>query len=348
MTPLQMLPSALLAWYDEGHRSLPWRDEVSPYRTWVSEIMLQQTRVAAVIPYFTRFMEAFPSVEALAAAEESQLMALWQGLGYYSRARNLHKAAREIMDLHGGTFPNTYAKIRTLSGVGEYTAGAIASIAFGETIPAVDGNVLRVAARLTDCDENILSPAVRRRFTEEMRAVIPHDRPGDFNQALMELGAMVCLPNTEPKCSQCPCRSFCLAHANGRQTELPVRIKPQGKRKEEYTVFILRQNGNEAVRRRSESGLLAGLWEFPNVTGTLTEAQVAEQLAQWQISPHHWLKKEKKKHIFTHIIWEMTVYTIETMGDGCSDWCWRNTENAQQYPMPTAFSKLSTPIGENA
>ena len=300
-----------------------------------------------MIPDFTRFMDTFPTVESLAAAEESQLMALWQGLGYYSRARNLHKAAREIMDLHGGTFPNTYAKIRTLPGVGEYTAGAIASIAFGEAVPAVDGNVLRVAARLTDCDENILSPAVRRRFTEEMQAVIPHDRPGDFNQALMELGAMVCLPNTTPQCSRCPCRDFCLARATGREATLPVRIKPQGKRKEEYTVFILQQNGSEAVRRRSESGLLAGLWEFPNVPGILTEAQVAEQLAQWQISPHHWLKKEKKKHIFTHIIWEMTVYTIETMGDGCTDWCWRNTENAQQYPMPTAFSKLSTPIGEN-
>ncbi len=348
MTPLQQLPPALLAWYDAGHRSLPWRDAVSPYRTWVSEIMLQQTRVAAVIPYFTRFMETFPTVEALANAEEEQLMALWQGLGYYSRARNLHKAAKEIMDTHGGAFPNTFAHIRTLSGVGEYTAGAIASIAFGEAVPAVDGNVLRVAARLTDCDENILSPAVRRRFTEEMQSVMPHHRPGDFNQALMELGAMVCLPNAAPKCDVCPCRGFCLAHVRGRETALPVRIKPQGKRKEEHTVFILRKDNREAVRRRSESGLLAGLWEFPNTAGTLSEEQAAQQLGAWSVTPHRWLKKEKKKHVFTHIIWEMTVYTIEIVGEGCGDWHWRNSDNADSYPMPTAFSKLSTPTGENA
>lgn len=340
MTPLQQLPTPLLAWYDKEHRSLPWRDEVSPYRTWVSEIMLQQTRVAAVIPYFTRFMETFPTVEALANAEEPQLMTLWQGLGYYSRARNLHKAAKEIAELHEGKFPNTYAKIRTLSGVGEYTAGAIASIAFGEAVPAVDGNVLRVVARLTDDEENILLPAVRRRVTEALTTTIPHDRPGDFNQAMMELGATVCLPNRSPKCSECPCRTICLAHARGRTEVLPVRIKPQGKRRERYTVFILQQDGFVAVRQRNASGLLAGLWEFPNIEGALTEEQAAAQLNEWGLSPHKWLKKEEKKHIFTHIVWEMTVYTIETTGNGHPDWHWRSRDNADKYPMPTAFSKL--------
>ena len=341
MTPLQQISAPLLAWYDAGHRSLQWREIVSPYRTWVSEIMLQQTRVAAVIPYFQRFMAAFPSVEALAAAEEGQLMALWQGLGYYSRARNLHKAARDIVGNYAGVFPDNFADIRKLPGIGDYTAGAIASIAFGEAVPAVDGNVLRVVARLTDCEENILSPALRRRVTAELQAVIPRDRSGDFNQAMMELGAMVCLPNTPPRCEECPCRAFCQGYESGRAASLPVREKNAAKRRETYTVFVLRRAGSEAVVQRSSQGLLASLWEYPNVLGTLSETEAARQLSGWQVVPHKWLKKEKKRHIFTHIVWDMTVYTIEITGDGCKEWCWRNHDNAADYPMPTAFSKLS-------
>lgn len=339
-TILQQLPSPLIAWYDAAHRSLPWRETVSPYRTWVSEIMLQQTRVSAVIPYFERFMEALPTVEALAAADESQLLALWQGLGYYSRARNLQKAAKTIVHDLDGAFPDTYEELLRLTGVGEYTAGAIASIAFHRPVPAVDGNVLRVVARLTDCSDNILNEAVRCRFREELSQVIPHDRPGDFNQALMELGALVCLPNTEPKCDSCPCRHFCLACKGGHQTTLPVREKDKGKRKEKKTVFILRRGEGEAVRQRPKEGLLASLWEYPNVEGTLNEQQAAAQLSNWNIVPHKWLKTANKKHVFTHIIWEMTVYTIEIMGEGCIEWSWRNEENADDYPMPTAFSKL--------
>lgn len=337
---LQQLPAPLLAWYDSARRHLPWRETVSPYRTWVSEIMLQQTRVSAVIPYFERFMEALPTVESLAAAKEAQLLALWQGLGYYSRARNLQKAAKTIVNDLGGLFPDTYEELLKLTGVGEYTAGAIASIAFHRPVPAVDGNVLRVAARLTDCSDNILNEAVRRRFRQELQEVIPHDRPGDFNQALMELGALVCLPNTEPKCEVCPCRQFCLACKSGHQTMLPVREKDKGKRKEEKTVFILRRSDCEAVRQRPSEGLLASLWEYPNVEGTLNEQQAAAQLSDWNIIPHKWLKTAHKKHIFTHIVWEMTVYTIEIMGDGCNEWSWRNEENYHDYPMPTAFSKL--------
>lgn len=337
---LQQLPAPLLAWYDTARRSLPWREQVSPYRTWVSEIMLQQTRVSAVIPYFERFMEALPTVEALAAADESQLLALWQGLGYYSRARNLQKAAKTIVHDLGGVFPDSYEELLKLTGVGEYTAGAIASIAFHRPVPAVDGNVLRVVARLTDCSDNILNEAVRRRFREELSQVIPHDRPGDFNQALMELGALVCLPNTEPKCDSCPCRLFCLACKGGHQTTLPVREKDKGKRKEEKTVFILRRGDCEAVRQRPKEGLLASLWEYPNVEGTLNEQQAAAQLSRWNIIPHKWLKTAHRKHVFTHIIWEITVYTIEIVGEGCSEWSWRNEENADDYPMPTAFSKL--------
>lgn len=341
MTALAKLPAPLLAWYDIARRRLPWREEVSPYRTWVSEIMLQQTRVSAVIPYFERFMAALPTVEALAAAEEAQLLALWQGLGYYSRARNLQKAAKVIVNDFGGLFPDNYEQLLKLPGVGEYTAGAIASIAFSRPVPAVDGNVLRVAARLTDCSDNILNEAVRRRFREELSQVMPHDRPGDFNQALMELGALVCLPNAEPKCAECPCRAFCLAYERGHQTALPVREKPQGKRHEPRTVFILRRDGSEAVRQRPKEGLLASLWEYPNVMGTLDEQAAAAQLAAWGVIPHKWLKTAHKKHIFTHIVWEVTVYTIEIMGEGCNEWRWRNAENADDYPMPTAFSKLT-------
>ena len=337
---LAQLPAPLLAWYDTARRHLPWRETVSPYRTWVSEIMLQQTRVSAVIPYFERFMETLPTVESLAAAEDAQLLALWQGLGYYSRARNLQKAAKTIVNDFGGVFPDSYEQLLTLTGVGEYTAGAIASIAFHRPVPAVDGNVLRVVARLTDCSDNILNEAVRRRFREELNEVIPHDRPGDFNQALMELGALVCLPNTEPKCGECPCREFCLACKRGHQTTLPVREKNMGKRTEERTVFILRRGDSEAVRQRPKEGLLASLWEYPNVLGALDERAAAKQLADWGIVPHKWLKTAHKKHIFTHIVWKMTVYTIEIMGEGYSEWSWRNEENADDYPMPTAFSKL--------
>lgn len=337
---LAQLPAPLLAWYDTARRHLPWRETVSPYRTWVSEIMLQQTRVSAVIPYFERFMEALPTVESLAAAEDAQLLALWQGLGYYSRARNLQKAAKTIVNDFGGVFPDSYEQLLSLTGVGEYTAGAIASIAFHRPVPAVDGNVLRVVARLTDCSDNILNEAVRRRFREELNEVIPHDRPGDFNQALMELGALVCLPNTEPKCGECPCRDFCLAYGRGHQTTLPVREKNMGKRKEERTVFILRRGDSEAVRQRPKEGLLASLWEYPNVLGALDERAAAKQLADWGIVPHKWLKTAHKKHVFTHIIWKMTVYTIEIMGEGYSEWSWRNEKNADNYPMPTAFSKL--------
>lgn len=337
---LAQLPTPLLRWYDTARRHLPWREDVSPYRTWVSEIMLQQTRVSAVIPYFERFMEELPTVDALASAEEAQLLALWQGLGYYSRARNLQKAAKTIVGDLGGKFPDSYEELLKLTGVGEYTAGAIASIAFHRPVPAVDGNVLRVVARLSDCSDNILNESVRRRFREELEKVIPHDRPGDFNQALMELGALVCLPNTEPKCEVCPCREFCLAYARGHQTALPVREKDKGKRKEEKTVFILRRGDCEAVRQRPNEGLLASLWEYPNVEGTLNEQQAAKQLAEWDIIPHNWLKTAHKKHIFTHIVWEMTVYTIEIMGRGCNEWSWRSEENTDDYPMPTAFSKL--------
>ena len=337
---LNRLPGALLPWYRENRRVLPWREQVSAYRTWVSEIMLQQTRVAAVIPYFQRFMAAYPSVEALAACDEGQLMKLWEGLGYYSRARNLRRAAQIVAEQYGGAFPRTYEELTALPGIGDYTAGAILSIAFGEPVPAVDGNVLRLAARLTGCHDNVLEPKTRARFRRWMAEVIPSDRPGAFNQALMDLGAMVCLPNGAPLCEQCPARTFCTACEKGLQRQLPVREKKTARRVEQRTVFLLRRDGAAALRQRPATGLLAGLWEFPNVPGALTERQAAEQLAKWGLIPHQWGKSFTDKHVFTHITWEMTVFTITVQGAGPPEWVWCPDEEREKYPMPTAFGKL--------
>ena len=220
---LNRLPGALLPWYRENRRVLPWREQVSAYRTWVSEIMLQQTRVAAVIPYFQRFMAAYPSVEALAACDEGQLMKLWEGLGYYSRARNLRRAAQIVAEQYGGAFPRTYEELTALPGIGDYTAGAILSIAFGVPAPAVDGNVLRVAARVGGCRLDILDQKNRRQFRRWMEAAMPQEAPGAFNQALMDLGAGICLPGGAPLCDTCPAADFCAAREQGRQQELPVR-----------------------------------------------------------------------------------------------------------------------------
>ena len=339
---LKQLAQPLLAWYDIHRRILPWREEVSPYRTWVSEIMLQQTRVAAVLPYFQRFMEAFPTVEALAQADTERLMKLWEGLGYYSRARNLQKAACILTEQYGGRFPETYRELTALPGIGDYTAGAILSIAFGQAVPAVDGNVLRLAARLTGCDDNVLEPKTRVRFRRWMAEVIPSDRPGAFNQALMDLGAMVCLPNGAPLCEQCPARTFCTACEKGLQRQLPVREKKTARRVEQSTVFLLRQEDAIALRQRPATGLLAGLWEFPNVPGALTERQAAEQLVKWGLVPHQWGKSFTDKHVFTHITWEMTVFTITVQGAGPPEWVWCPDEEREKYPMPTAFGKLKS------
>ena len=336
---LKKLPSALLPWYDEHRRSLPWRDEVSPYRTWVSEIMLQQTRVAAVIPYFQRFMTAFPTVEALAAADSEQLMKLWEGLGYYSRARNLQKAAQIIAQQ--GIFPDTYEGLMALPGIGDYTAGAILSIAFGQAVPAVDGNVLRVASRITGSEDNILDAKTRSRFRALTAEIMPGDRPGAFNQALMDLGATVCLPNGEPLCDNCPAREFCTAYAQNRQNALPVRISKTRRRTEEKTVFLLLRHGEAALRQRPATGLLAGLWEYPHTEGTLEEADAAALLAAWGVTPHRWIKRLQFSHIFTHIRWEMTGYVVEVRGEGCADWQWCNEEERAKRAVPSAFEVLT-------
>ena len=310
MERLRALEKPLLSWYRRQARELPWRENRDPYRIWVSEIMLQQTRVAAVIPYYQRWMAELPDVAALAAVEEEKLLKLWEGLGYYSRARNLKKAAGVIMEQHGGQFPRHYAELLKLPGIGEYTAGAIASIAFGERVSAVDGNVLRVAARNALLEGDIMDTRFRREMRQRMDQATPANRPGDFNQALMDLGATVCLPGGAPLCDACPLAGFCAAHAAGREQSLPVKRKKAPRRLEEMTVFLLLHQGRVALRKRPDTGLLAGLWEFPHVPGALDEACAGAVLAFWGLRPLEWRQKIEAKHIFTHVEWHMTGYLL--------------------------------------
>ncbi len=340
---LNAMAGPLLAWYGVNKRTLPWRGTRDPYQVWVSEVMLQQTRVAAVIPYYQRWMDALPTVEALAAVDSERLMKLWQGLGYYSRARNLQKAAQVVVADYAGRFPESLDALLKLPGVGDYTAGAIASIAFGLPVPAVDGNVLRVAARVAAVRENILDPQVRKTFRAWMARAVPPACPGEFNQALMDLGATVCLPNGVPDCGRCPLAEICQANQLGLQGTLPVRAKKAGRRRENLTVYLLVRDGRTALRRRPDQGLLAGLWEFPYVQGTLDEDGAGSPLADWGLRPLNWRKKIPAKHIFTHVEWHMTGYLLAVEGD-CPDFYWADQAALDKLAVPSAFGKYMAEI----
>ena len=333
MDALEQLPIPLLEWFRDNARRLPWRDDPTPYHVWLSEVMLQQTRVAAVLGYYKRFLEKAPDVAALAALPEDKLMKLWQGLGYYSRARNLQKAAKVIMDTHGGAFPSDYAAVRALPGVGDYTAGAICSIAFGQPIPAVDGNVLRVYARICGDGGDISTPEMKKRVTQALAAVIPVHGAGAFNQALMELGATVCVPRGAPLCDRCPAQGLCVALAQGRTAELPVKAPKKPRRVEERTVWLIFRGGRVALRRRPGRGLLAGLWEFPNELG---DGPIP---AEWGIDAFPGEYAGRAKHIFTHIEWHMALRTVEAASDRLPPgWVWADCgELEQKYAVPNAF-----------
>ena len=339
----------LLAWYDQVKRDLPWRHTQNPYAIWLSEIMLQQTRVETVKGYYARFLTLFPTVQALAAAPQQQVLKAWEGLGYYSRARNLKKAAQTVVEDFGGVFPDSYDGLRRLAGVGDYTAGAILSIAFGQPVPAVDGNVLRVAARLTGDGRNVLEPKVRADFRCAMAETMPHDRPGDFNQALMDLGAAVCLPGGKPLCAQCPAASFCAARQQGTQALLPVREKKKEKREIPLTVFaMVREDGGAALRQRPDTGLLAGLWELPYVEGVLDEAAAARQLAAWGVTVLRWERTLHAKHEFTHLRWQMTGYLLTVAGAGQPDWLWADASQRRQRAIPSAFRVFTAALEDAA
>ena len=336
---LRQLPGALLPWYLEHKRDLPWRQSQNPYHIWVSEIMLQQTRVEAVKGYYARFLDRLPTVEALANADDDALHKLWEGLGYYSRVRNLKKAAQVIVGSHGGVFPRKYEEVLALPGIGEYTAGAICSIAFGQRVAAVDGNVLRVVSRLLNDPTPIDSPALKKQVKLQLEQIYP-EAAGEFTQALMELGATVCGPNRKPECQGCPCKDFCKGHAAGTAEALPVKSPKRERRQEDRTVFILSCEGMYALQKRPSKGLLAGLWQFPNVKGKLdTEAAIAA-VEETGLIPKEIYRQVEKKHIFTHVQWNMSGVYMEVRETG-GGFTWLTAEQIlEQAALPTAFRQF--------
>ncbi len=344
---LRQAAPVLADWYRKHARLLPWRENPSPYRIWLSEIMLQQTRIEAVKPYFQRFLEALPDIPALAAAPEEAVLKLWEGLGYYSRARNLQKAARICVEEYGGELPADYDRLRKLPGIGNYTAGAIASIAWGQPVPAVDGNVLRVLARLFADDADIRRPQVKREAEELIREILPEVAPGDFNQGIMELGETVCLPGGVPLCGECPWQDVCRARQQGAVDRFPVKSPPKPRRLEKRTVLRLETEGKVAIRRRPSKGLLAGLYEFPAVEGWWTEAQVRQWLESQQAVVLSVEALGRAKHIFSHVEWYMMGYRIRLARELAGDWVFVPWEELRErFPLPTALRAYGNPKTE--
>lgn len=345
------LPGRICAWYAENRRQLPWREERDPYKIWVSEIMLQQTRVEAVKPYYTRFLSELPDIAALASCPEEKLLKLWEGLGYYSRVRNMQKAACLLEN----ELPSDPKELQKLPGIGSYTAGAIASIAYGVKVPAVDGNVLRILSRVTADDTDILKASAKREAEQILTEVLQQcsdGDPGDFNQGMMDLGAGVCLPNAVPLCGRCPLADICKAHRTGRETVLPVRKKARERRIEQRTVLVIRDGERVALTRRQEKGLLGGMYEFPNLSGNLSEKAVLQTVEQQKLEPLHIKKLEQARHLFSHVEWKMTGYEVrvaafpEEMPGGMDPqeaerpgiWFLAEIEQIEKkYPIPSAY-----------
>lgn len=345
---LEQIVEPLLDWYDANHRDLPWRAGKNPYHIWISEIMLQQTRVEAVKPYFDRFIQELPTVHALAACPEEKLLKLWEGLGYYNRVRNMQKAARQIQEQHGGEFPRTYEELLELQGIGSYTAGAIASIAWDQPVPAVDGNVLRIWARLTVCREDILREKVKKEARQQLLQVMPETRSGDLNQAFMDLGSMICLPKGQANCEACPIRFACKANKEGLVSELPQRKKPKERRIEKRTVLIIRDGEKIALHKRAEKGLLAGLYELPGMGGIKSRDDVLTYLKKRQLMPLYMEKLEHAKHVFSHVEWHMEGYLVRVASldtEESGDWIFADTDTVQErYPLPSAFKAYASYI----
>ncbi|MDE6760545.1 MAG: A/G-specific adenine glycosylase [Lachnospiraceae bacterium] len=301
----------LLEWYKKNHRDLKWRNTKEPYHIWISEIMLQQTRVEAVKGYYERFLREVPNIKALSVIEEEKLLKLWEGLGYYNRARNLKKAAVQIMELYDGSFPTKYKEVVGLPGIGEYTAGAICSICFGLPTPAVDGNVLRVMVRLSDCYANIDDLKTKRMARQNLLNLYYEGNCDMLTQAFMELGAMVCIPNGVPKCQECPLKETCLAYSRDTWNKLPVRKEKKKRKIEEKTVFILHDGNQYGIRKRGSKGLLADMWEFYHVDTRLDARQAVDYISEHGFEPVLLEKEIPYTHIFTHVEWRMTAYYIE-------------------------------------
>ncbi len=353
---LNHFSTPLLEWYGANRRILPWREFPSPYRVWVSEIMLQQTRVEAVKPYFERFMKALPDIEALAQAEEETLLKLWEGLGYYNRVRNLQKAAAKVMKEYGGQMPGDYKALMELPGIGSYTAGAIASIAFGQKAPAVDGNVLRVVSRLRGDGRLITDEKVREAVRKDLEQIMPIEHPGDFNQAMMEIGACICIPNGAPLCRKCPLAKICLAHAMGKEQEYPRKQRKKPRQIQQKSILVIRSGTKVVIRKRADKGLLAGMYEPPSIEGFCTAEETAQYLVNRGFRVMELQLLPDAKHIFTHIEWHMKGYLVrvdqvstgkvlEDMGKD-EDWLLVETEETKKkYPIPSAFAAYGKYLG---
>ena len=349
-----VLCATLLAWRKSAPdtRDLPWRDEPTPYHVWISEIMLQQTRAAVVRGYYLRFLDALPNVRALAAVDDDALMKLWQGLGYYSRARNLKRAAEVIVEKHDGQLPKDFDALLALPGIGRYTASAIASFAYGEPRPAVDGNFLRVAARVTANPIDIAKDTSKRALEAALASSYPTGRDaGLLNEAFMDLGATVCLPNGAPLCHTCPAMRLCLAHEYGTEQDYPIKTALKARRKERRTVLLLSCGEKIAIRKRPARGLLAGLWEYPNLEGKLSKRAVRVLLESEGFDVRDIALLPPARHIFSHIEWELTGWAVsvaernepplmaaEEMDGAPAPLLWvRREELADKYSIPTAF-----------
>lgn len=333
---LHQLPGALLPWYAKNKRDLPWRQDKDPYHIWLSEIMLQQTRVEAVKGYYARFLAALPTVADLAKADDEVLYKLWEGLGYYSRVRNLKKAAQVIMADYGGQFPTNHKDVLALPGIGEYTAGAICSIAFGQKTPAVDGNVLRVISRI-QANFSPIDTAARKKEVHTLLAEVYPENAGDFTQALMELGATVCGPNRVPDCENCPCRDFCKGYATGAAETLPIKSPKKCRRVEEKTVFLLRCGDRYALQKRPDKGLLAGLWQLPEIPGIW---EVPEAICRLGRPVREVFRQLDSNHIFTHIEWKMRCIYLET-SEEIKEYQWFTAEEiVNSTALPTAYRQF--------
>lgn len=332
----------LLAWYDENKRDMVWRDHIDPYYIWLSEIMLQQTRIEAAKEYFIRFTEELPDIESLARTSEDRLMKLWEGLGYYNRARNLQKAAQILVRDYDGKLPADFDALLTLPGIGPYTAGAIASMAFGIKVPAVDGNVLRVVMRYLTCDDDISKMSVRKKVEQQILQIMP-ERPGDFNQAVMELGEVICIPNGAPLCSQCPLRATCLAKAGGCPEQYPKKTEKKPRRIEQRTIFVFEYEEKIGIQKRPEKGLLAGLYEFPSWEGKLTKKEAGEKLKQFGIKHPRIQSLGTAVHIFSHVEWHMKGFLVKLKtgtdlpGTAGDIFFVTKAELQETYSLPTAF-----------
>ena len=325
----------LIAWYWQNKRDLPWRNTSDPYAIWVSEIMLQQTRVEAVKPYYHRFLTELPTISHLANADDEKLHKLWEGLGYYSRVRNMKKAAITCMEQYGGRLPETRKELLSLCGIGDYTAAAVGSIAFGLPDPAIDGNVLRVMGRYLAIGRVITERTVKEEIRTFLSSVIPKDDPGAFNSALMELGATLCGPDKDARCGGCPLLPRCAAFQQGRTTELPIRAQKAPKRIEQKTVFILQCEKKTAFIKRPEKGLLAGLWALPDAAGHLNDEEARQFLENQGCAVESITALPNARHVFTHIVWEMKGYLVKVHTPGC--YSFFEKEEAEKLALPSAF-----------